>query len=176
MPIPVLFAAGWLFEGIARIRFPQRVLPDPFYVIPIWLNGLLTLPILGIFWFFLSKLPYTVKGYYANDQAAADEFINVRLAPVTEWWPLATAILLYVTAVVVVGSCLRSRWLPWRVSAAGRELRGILNGRSTIARVGDDEWVWKEDYQRPIGSKPPPAWSRPPKPPQGPGGRWVRRR
>lgn len=170
MPIPVLYGAGFLFEGIARIQFPQRFSGGVFYIIPIWLNAVLTLPIVGIFWFFLGKLPYTVKGYYANDQAAEDEPFNVRLAPLTEWWPLAVAILLYVTAVVVSGACLRSRWLPKRVSAAGSKLQIVRRSESVIKRMDDTGWVWQEDY-RGVGSTPPHL--RPPKPRNKPSGRWV---
>ena len=177
MPIPVLFGAGLLFEGGAQSRLPRGIWPSGFIVIPTWLNALLTLPILGIFWFVLSKLPHSVKGYYAKDQAAADEIFNVRLAPLTEWWPLPVAILLYVTAVVVTGNSLRSRWLPERASALGRELerRRSPTHRRTYIGDGRNEWVWESDTPPYIGSYRQPGL-RPPKPPKGPGGRWVKRR
>jgi hypothetical protein len=176
MPMPVVCGAGLLFETLARYRFPLRVLPDPFYIIPIWLNAVLTLPIFGIFWFFLGKLPYTVKGYYVSDRAATeDELLNVRLAPLTEWWPLVVSACVYVTAVVVTGACLQSRWMPKRENAAGRELQTIVSRRPPIHREPKPgDWIWEEYGHRGIGSHPPR--NIPPKPPRGPSGRWVRKR
>lgn len=174
MPIPVLLGAAFLFESIAELWSKRMMRLQGQTILPDWLNALLTLPILGIFWIVLSRLPYSVKGYYAVDQAAADDPFNVRLAPLTEWWPLAVAILMYVIGVVVVGAIVKSRWLPQRISFLDRELREATKSTNGFRREKEDGWVWESDTPYPgIGApfRPPP-----PKPPKGPGGRWVKRR
>jgi len=177
MPIPVLLGAAFLFERIAGMWANRGVVLGGQTILPTWLNALLTLPILGIFWIVLSRLPYSVKGYYAKDQAAADEPFNVRLAPLMEWWPLAVAILVYVIGVVVVGAIVKSRWLPQRISFLDRELWEARKPVNGVRRAIEDEWVWESETPYRISSGHGQTLRPlPPKPSKGPGGRWVKRR